>query len=107
MTEHAVPDTAPNTADLFEIIRTTRSIRLAARRGNSRSNQPNPEPPFGKCPRRDRICVPRRLPMLPGYDPLDEVGANVNLAMRRSGRTRLAAGAESMTEIPRCRTVRF
>jgi Protein of unknown function (DUF2459) len=26
---------------------------------------------------------------------------------RRSGRTRLAAGAESMTEIPRCRTVRF
>ena len=60
-----------------------------------------------KCPRRDRICVPRRLAMLPGYDPLDEVGANVNLAMRRSGRTRLAAGAESMTEIPRCRTVRF
>jgi hypothetical protein len=26
---------------------------------------------------------------------------------QRGGRTRLAAGAESMTEIPRCRTVRF
>jgi hypothetical protein len=26
MTEHAMPDTAPNTADLFEIIRTTRSM---------------------------------------------------------------------------------
>src|SRR5438552_15715717 len=27
MTEHALPDAAPNTADLFEIIRTTRSMR--------------------------------------------------------------------------------
>jgi nitroreductase len=27
VTEHAVPDAAPNTADLFEIIRTTRSMR--------------------------------------------------------------------------------
>ena len=27
MTEHAKSDTAPNTADLFEIIRTTRSMR--------------------------------------------------------------------------------
>jgi nitroreductase len=27
MTEHAMPATAPNTADLFEIIRTTRSMR--------------------------------------------------------------------------------
>src|SRR6266478_9777512 len=27
MTEHAMPDAAPNTADLFEIIRTTRSMR--------------------------------------------------------------------------------
>jgi nitroreductase len=27
MTEHAYPDAAPNTADLFEIIRTTRSMR--------------------------------------------------------------------------------
>jgi nitroreductase len=27
MTEHATPDTAPNTADLFDIIRTIRSIR--------------------------------------------------------------------------------
>src|SRR5690349_17730527 len=27
MTEHAMPDAAPNTADLFEIIRTTRSVR--------------------------------------------------------------------------------
>jgi nitroreductase len=27
MTEHATPDSAPNTADLFEIIRTTRSMR--------------------------------------------------------------------------------
>ncbi len=27
MTEHAMPDTAPNTADLFEIIRTTLSMR--------------------------------------------------------------------------------
>jgi nitroreductase len=27
MTEYAMPDTAPNTADLFQIIRTTRSMR--------------------------------------------------------------------------------
>jgi hypothetical protein len=27
MTEHATTDAAPNTADLFEIIRTTRSMR--------------------------------------------------------------------------------
>ena len=27
MTEHALPDAAPNTADLFEIIRTTLSMR--------------------------------------------------------------------------------
>jgi len=27
MTEHTMPDAAPNTADLFEIIRTTRSMR--------------------------------------------------------------------------------
>src|SRR6266850_3533472 len=27
MTEHAMPDAAPNTADLFEIMRTTRSMR--------------------------------------------------------------------------------
>jgi hypothetical protein len=27
MTEHTTPDAAPNTADLFEIIRTTRSMR--------------------------------------------------------------------------------
>ena len=27
MTEHATPETAPNTADLFEIIRSTRSMR--------------------------------------------------------------------------------
>ncbi len=27
MTEHAMPDAAPNTADLFEIVRTTRSMR--------------------------------------------------------------------------------
>src|SRR6266700_3544562 len=27
MTEHAAPETAPNTSDLFEIIRTTRSMR--------------------------------------------------------------------------------
>ena len=27
MTEHAMPDVAPNTADLFEIMRTTRSMR--------------------------------------------------------------------------------
>ena len=27
MTEHAMSDTTPNTADLFEIIRTTRSMR--------------------------------------------------------------------------------
>ena len=27
MTEHAMPDAASNTADLFEIIRTTRSVR--------------------------------------------------------------------------------
>jgi len=27
MTEHAMPDAAPNTASLFEIIRTTRSMR--------------------------------------------------------------------------------
>jgi nitroreductase len=27
MTEHAMPDTAPNTADLFDIMRTTRSMR--------------------------------------------------------------------------------
>jgi nitroreductase len=27
MTEHAMPDTVPSTADLFEIIRTTRSMR--------------------------------------------------------------------------------
>jgi nitroreductase len=27
MTEHATPDAAPNTTDLFEIMRTTRSMR--------------------------------------------------------------------------------
>ena len=27
MTEHAMPDETPNTADLFQIIRTTRSMR--------------------------------------------------------------------------------
>jgi hypothetical protein len=27
MIEHAMPDAAPNTADLFKIIRTTRSMR--------------------------------------------------------------------------------
>jgi hypothetical protein len=27
MTEHAMPETASNTADLFEVIRTTRSMR--------------------------------------------------------------------------------
>jgi nitroreductase len=27
MVEHATPDIAPNTADLFEIVRTTRSMR--------------------------------------------------------------------------------
>jgi hypothetical protein len=27
MTEHAMPDSAPNTVDLFEIMRTTRSMR--------------------------------------------------------------------------------
>jgi nitroreductase len=27
MTEYVMPDAAPNTADLFEIIRTTRSMR--------------------------------------------------------------------------------
>jgi hypothetical protein len=27
MTEHAMPDAAPNTAHLFEIVRTTRSMR--------------------------------------------------------------------------------
>jgi hypothetical protein len=31
MTEHAVPDTAPSTADLFEIIRTIRSMRRLKR----------------------------------------------------------------------------
>jgi hypothetical protein len=32
MTEHAMPDATANTADLFEIIRSTRSMRVVSER---------------------------------------------------------------------------
>ena len=48
MTEHAMPDATPNAADLFAIIRTTRSMRAA-------KAQPVPNELIRKIP-----CAPER-----------------------------------------------
>jgi hypothetical protein len=86
MTERAMPDTAPNPADLFEIIRTTRSMRRL-------KPDPVPERFDPQDPGGGRVCAERRkhakvaVPRNQGRGDQADCRGVLQACMGRAGRT--------------------